>query len=79
MVFVVNGRGFMMYVTCNPKTKKELLERFKNGELLTVFQPGLSPRQTDGEVSLEGPHYSKAHTWYARAEIKGSVIIKILS
>jgi len=68
-----------MYTVYNYKTKKQLKEAVKNGETIRVFQPGPFPGQTDGQVSLEGPHYPKPHTWYARALIKDSVIVKILS
>ena len=67
-----------MYTDKNYKTKKELVSDVKAGKKVTVFQPGsIFPGQRDGEVSVEGPHYPKPHTWYARATIKDSVIIKV--
>lgn len=57
----------MAYVRGNPKTKKALREAVAAGEKLEVFQPGgmfpLSVR--NGRVSVEGPHYPAAHSWYA--------------
>jgi len=44
---------------------------------VTVFQPGPFLGKTDGEVSLEGPHYPEPHRWYARATIEGGVIVKV--
>lgn len=69
-----------MYTDINFKTKKALKDSFKNGEKITVSQPGgLFDAKSDGIVYLEGPHYPEPHNWYARVEIKDSVIIKILS
>jgi hypothetical protein len=44
---------------------------------VTVFQPGPFPGATNGSIALEGPHYPQAHTWYASAVIKDSVIVSI--
>lgn len=69
-----------MYCDPNFKTKKALGEAVKEGRQVSVFQPGgFFPGETDGEVSLEGPHYPEPHTWYARALIKDGVILKILA
>jgi hypothetical protein len=35
------------------------------------------PASRDGHVSLEGPHFPAAHTWYAQAEIEDGVIVKV--
>ena len=67
-----------MYTTTNYKTKKALKEAVKNGEKVFVFQTGgMFPGKTDGQITLEGPHYPAAHSWYASAEIANSVIVKI--
>ena len=67
-----------MYAIKNYPTKKALKEAFKNGEQITVFQPGgLFPGKTDGEVCIEGPHYPKPHTWYATVEIQDSIVVKV--
>lgn len=68
-----------MYTDTNFKTKKAMKEAFKTGDQITVYQPGeMFPSQTNGDITIEGPHFPKPHTWYARARIKDSVIIKIL-
>lgn len=67
-----------MYVYGNPKTKKALKELVASGDAV-VFDPGIQSGKTDGEVSVEGPHYPKAHTFYARVLIKDRVIVKVLS
>jgi hypothetical protein len=69
-----------MYTDINFKTKKSLKEAFAAGRELTVYQPGgRFPSQTDGAVSLEGPHFPEPHRWYARVEIKDGIIVKVLS
>jgi hypothetical protein len=31
----------------------------------------------NGTVTLEGPHYPEPHRWYAQAELKEGVIVKV--
>tara|TARA_Y100000310_G_scaffold303622_1_gene342135 strand:- start:720 stop:926 length:207 start_codon:yes stop_codon:yes gene_type:complete len=67
-----------MYTIRNFKTKKALREAVKNGERVEVFQPGPFASFTSkdtGMVSLEGPH--GYHTWYAIAEIKDRIVVKV--
>jgi hypothetical protein len=47
--------------------------------VVRCYQPGLGPDLSNytGSVSLEGPHYPKAHTWYAIAEMKDGIVIKV--
>lgn len=66
-----------MYTTTNFKTKKALKQAVADGEQVTVFQSGPFSAKTDGTVSLEGPHYPAAHSWYAQATIEDSVIVKV--
>lgn len=67
-----------MYTDIDYKTKKELVDDVRAGKKVRVYQPGgIFPGQRDGEISLEGPHYPKPHTWYARATIRDSVIVKV--
>lgn len=68
-----------MYVEPNFKSKKALKEAVVAGETVTVFSPGPFPAKADGQESIEGPHYPKPHTWYARVEVKGGVVVKVLS
>jgi hypothetical protein len=68
----------MAYVDPNFKTKKALKEAVAAGELVTVFQPGgMYPATQNGETSIEGPHFPKPHTWYARVEVKDGVVTKV--
>lgn len=67
-----------MYTDVNFTTKKALKEAVASGKQVTVYQPGgIFPSQTDGRVYLEGPHYPEPHRWYASADIKDGVILKV--
>jgi len=68
-----------MYVDPNFKTKKELKEAVARGDSVYVFSPGPFPAPTDGETSVEGPHYPKPHTWYARVRIVNGQVTKVIS
>lgn len=67
----------MAYVSPNFLTKKALKEALKDGKHVSVFQPGLGEIPTNGDVSLEGPHYPKPHTWYAEGTMKDGVLVKV--
>ena len=67
-----------MYTEKNYQTKKALVEDFKAGKSIGVYQPGgFFPSQRDGTVYLEGPHYPQPHRWYAQATIVDGVITKV--
>jgi hypothetical protein len=68
-----------MYVSPNFKTKKALRDAVKNGVEVSVFSPGLGEPKDNGEESVEGPHYPKPHTWYARVEVKDGLVVKVKS
>jgi len=65
-----------MYTDINFKTKKQLKEAVAAGKQVSTFQPGeIFKAQTDGKITLEGPHYPKPHSWYASAIIKDGIIV----
>lgn len=67
-----------MYTSKNFKTKKALREAISAGEKISVYQPGLgNPPGPNDSVTLEGPHYPAAHTWYAQAQLKDGYIVKV--
>jgi hypothetical protein len=67
-----------MYTRTNYASKKALKEDLAAGKKIAVFQPGgMFESQTDGNVSLEGPHYPKPHKWYAQAVIKDGYIVSV--
>lgn len=71
-----------MYTDINFKTKKALKEAVKAGRRLTYFQPNADltghTAPVNGTVYLEGPHYPAPHSWYAQAEVKDGVIVRIV-
>ena len=69
----------MAYTVINFRTKKALLEAVKAGEQIEVFQPGPFPLDKSYPVSLEGPHYPEAHTWYAAVKVNEAAIIQEVS
>ena len=72
-----------MYATGNPRTKKELKHRTAivppgggpANRPVGVFSPGPFPAPTEGKVTIEGPHYPAAHTWYATATVRDGFIV----
>lgn len=74
----------MAYTDRNFKTKKafkEAVEQFNNGTgpKVTAYQPGpfggsVNP---NGQITIEGPHYPKPHTWYAQCETRDGAIVKV--
>ena len=75
----LDGVGWM-YTTVNFKTKEALKEAVRAHELVTVSFGGneLSGNELrDGMVSLKGPHYPAAHSWYAVAILKNGVVIAV--
>jgi hypothetical protein len=69
-----------VYTTKNFKSLAELKRAIKAGERITIYQPGpfgSNGLPLDGTVSLEGPHYPKAHSWYARATLRDGLVVKI--
>lgn len=67
----------MAYTTTDYPTKKALKEAIKAGIAVCVFEPGLGRTPVDGTVYLEGPHYPRPHTWYAVAELKGGLVVRV--
>jgi hypothetical protein len=69
----------MSYTSINFRKKRELVDAVKAGRRITCFQPGLGPDLTSytGRVTLEGPHYPAAHTWYAEGEMVDGILVKV--
>lgn len=69
-----------VYTEINFKTKKELKAALSRGEEIRVFQPGPfadKAKTQNGTVCLEGPHFPKPHSWYAEAEVKDGLVVKV--
>lgn len=75
----------MAYTVTNYLTKKALREaiasptppRIRWGVSL-VSDPAEAPDYT-GVAFLEGPHYPRPHTWYAKVQVTNGRITRILS
>lgn len=66
-----------MYVQPNFPTKKALKDAIRAGDKVTVFAPGLGSPKV-GEEAVEGPHYPRPHSWYARVkteERNGEIVV----
>jgi hypothetical protein len=68
-----------MYTSINFKSKKDLKAAVAEGKKITVYQPGPfgGNEPQNGRVALEGPHYPMPHKWYAEAELKDGVVVKV--
>ena len=66
-----------MYVTGNPKTKKQVKEWLAEGREVTIFSPGSFPAKSDGREFVEGPHYPQPHKWYGQVEMKDGKVVSI--
>lgn len=73
----------MAYTVINFKTKKALKESVSNKtgifRRVYCYNPGLGPDLSNytGKICLEGPHSPQAHSWYAEAELKDGIVIKV--
>jgi len=68
----------MAYTDTNYKTKKALREAFAAGKRIGTHQPGgFFESKTEGQISLEGPHYPAPHSWYVAATIADGIIVKL--
>jgi hypothetical protein len=66
------------YVDPDFKTKKELKAAVSSGAQLYPYSNGPFGITTEGELTIEGPHYPKPHAWYARVAVRSGVITKVL-
>jgi hypothetical protein len=68
-----------MYTIENFKTKKALKAAVAEGKAVEVYQPGPfgGNEPTDGPVTLEGPHYPAAHSWYAQGTLTDGLLTKV--
>ncbi len=68
-----------MYTDRNFKTKKALKEAIALGAKISLYQPGpFGGRDVlNGEFSVEGPHYPKPHSWYARVTVVEGFVTKV--
>ncbi len=79
----------MSYTITNFKTKKALKEavveyesnnsHFMDKLAVRCYNPGLGPDLSNytGRISLEGPHWPAAHTWYSEGELVNGILVKV--
>ena len=69
----------MAYVDPDYPTKKALRDAVKSGARPQTYNPsGMFPVRENGEDVIEGPHYPKAHSWYARVQVEDGLVVKVL-
>lgn len=66
-----------MYTIINFKSKKELKEAVKRGEIVKLYAPGVGEPKRDGQEFVEGPHYPEPHRWYAEATMRNGLVVKV--
>lgn len=66
-----------MYADTNFPTKKALREAVASGKKVRLYAPGLGSPNQNGTETVEGPHYPKPHSWYARVEVKDGIVVKV--
>lgn len=67
-----------MYVSPDFPTKKALKEAVAAGVEVEVYSPGPFPAKANGTESVEGPHFPKAHAWYAQVEVSDGLVTKVV-
>ena len=68
-----------MYCMPNFTFKRELKAAVKEGDIVSIYSPGPFPPEQDGVEYLEGPHYPKPHSWYAKVQVVEGRVVKVLS
>ena len=67
----------MAYTVENFKSKKALKEAIKSGRRVPIQNEFIGQTPTEGTVTLEGPHYPKAHTWCGAAILKNGSVVSV--
>jgi len=72
-------KGCEMYFSRNFQSKAEARRAIAEGAEVTVFQPGPfggSPI-TDGNYTVEGPHYPQPHKFYGIVTVKDGKVVAV--
>ena len=70
----------MAYVDPDYPTKKALKQAVAGGARPLTYNPsGMFPARRDGEDVIEGPHYPKAHKWYARVQVENGRVVRVIA
>ena len=72
-----------MYAMIDYKSKKAFKEAVAAGAHVGIYQPNemfpnpkAAPDFT-GTAAVEGPHFPKAHSWYATVEVVEGRVVKV--
>ena len=68
-----------MYCDIDFKSKKALKEAVAAGQSVGVYQEGPwgGGDYSNGQFTVCGPHYPKAHTWYGQVTVADGRIVKV--
>ncbi|MCU1492199.1 MAG: hypothetical protein JWM85_3604 [Acidimicrobiaceae bacterium] len=69
----------MAYVVPDFTSKAAMKRAVTAGDVVTVYSPGPFGCVTDGVEFIEGPHYPKPHTWYAKVQVSDGCVVKVLA
>lgn len=75
----------MAYIENNPKSKAEIRRWIKDPERTVRIQANspfpaalLEAEPTfSGQVTIEGPHYPKPHTWWGTAKVVDGQVVEV--
>lgn len=68
----------MSYVNPDYRTKKLLREAIARGVKHSPYNPSrMFAELTNGDTTVEGPHFPAAHRWYARCKVVDGVIVEM--
>ena len=66
-----------MYTRENFPSKAALKRAIAGGARVTLFAPGLGTPTENGIEQVEGPHYPKAHSWYAVVTVENGLVTAV--
>lgn len=68
-----------MYCDIDFKSKKALKDAVAAGQSVSVYQEGPwgGGDYSNGQFTVCGPHYPKAHTWYGQVTVSDGRIVKV--
>ena len=72
-----------MYALINHPTKKAFRESVNGGVFNGIYQPNdmfSNPKAAQdytGPATIEGPHYPKAHSWYASVNVINGAVVSV--
>ena len=70
----------MAYVDPDYPAKKALKAAILSGARPDTYNPsGMFPVRQNGHDVIEGPHYPKAHKWYARVQVENGHVVKVIA